>query len=262
LTGVNDEPSLELEPIRATVFGRHVEYHAVIDSTNDQAKRRAADPDCPMPLLVLAQRQTAGRGRGRNRWWSADGCLMFSVALGAEWLPADRQHAALASLAAAVAVDDAVSPCIPGLPLGIHWPNDVVVADRKLAGILIEVAAGRRHVIGIGVNANNRFAEAPDEVRCRATSLGELSGAVHDPTALLVDLLVALEQRLAELMHTPATIARRAHELCLQRGQPLTIAIGQSHVVGQCEGIADDGSLILLTPDGRRTLASGSICRE
>jgi len=261
MPGVNEAPQFQLDAIRATPFGRYVDYHVVIDSTNDEAKRRAADPSCSLPLLVLAERQTAGRGRGGNRWWSGEGCLMFSVALGPDRLPDDRQHAALAALASALAVVDAAAPLLPALPLGLHWPNDVVASDRKLAGILIEVAAARRHVIGIGLNTNNLFADAPDEVRSRATSLRELTGRTHDRTALLVALLTALEQRLAELYQTPVAIARRANELCLQRGQTLTVAVGQTRVVGQCTGIGDDGTLVLDTPDGRRTLASGSICR-
>lgn len=248
--------------IRSTAFGRNLDYHPTIESTNDWAKRRAADPSCPMPLLVLAQRQTAGRGRGAHRWWSAEGSLTFSVIVGPEWLPHQRKLATLASLATALAVVDTVAPLVPSQPLGIHWPNDVVVAERKLAGILIEVAAGRRHVIGIGVNCNNLFDHAPDEVRRRAASLRELAGRIHDPTALLVALLIALESRLAELKQHPAAISRRANELCLQRGQELCIAQGQSRTAGRCAGIAADGSLILLTADGQRMLASGTVCRD
>jgi BirA family biotin operon repressor/biotin-[acetyl-CoA-carboxylase] ligase len=259
---VSEEAPFQLETIRSTRFGQHIDYHAAIDSTNDEAKRRAAEPGCPLPLLVLAERQTAGRGRGGNRWWSAEGCLMFSLALGPDRLPDDRQHAALAALASALAVVDAVAPRLPGQSVGIHWPNDVVVAERKLCGILIEVAAARRHVIGIGVNTNNLFADAPDEIRRRATSLRELSGQWHDRTTLLVELLKALEQRLAELMHTPLATARRANALCLQRGQTLTVAVGQTQIVGLCEGIGDDGALVLQTAAGRRMLTSGSVCRE
>jgi BirA family biotin operon repressor/biotin-[acetyl-CoA-carboxylase] ligase len=259
---MNEAPQFQLETIRSTDFGRHLDYHAVIDSTNDEAKRRAAEPGCPLPLLVLAERQTAGRGRGGNRWWSAEGCLMFSLALGPDRLPDDRQHAALAALASALAVVDAVTPLLANLPLGIHWPNDVMVAERKLAGILIEVAAARRHVIGIGLNTNNLFADAPADVRRQATSLRELTGRTYDRTTLLVAVLTELEQRLAELYHAPVAIARQAHDRCLQRGRTLTVAVGQSRVVGQCVGIGDDGTLMLDTPDGRRSLASGSVCRE
>jgi BirA family biotin operon repressor/biotin-[acetyl-CoA-carboxylase] ligase len=256
------ELPFDLPRIQANALGRNVEYHPVIDSTNDEAKRRVAAATCPLPLLVLASRQTAGRGRGRNRWWSDEGCLMFSLALAAEAFPDDRQHAALASLAVAIAVVDAVGPRLTGQPLGIHWPNDVVVGPRKLAGILIEVAAGRRHVIGIGLNVNNQFEGAPDDVRARAVSLSQLGSPASSPTAVLVDLLVALERRLAELVHSPATISNRASELCLQRGQELTIQQGQTRTAGRCLGIAPDGGLILETPTGQRRLASGITCRD
>lgn len=262
MSRLNAASPFDLPRIRATTFGRHAEYHIQIDSTNDEAKRRAADPACPLPLLVLAGSQTAGRGRGRNRWWSTDGCLMFSLALGPERLPDDRQHAALASLATAVAVVDAVRPLLTGLPLGIHWPNDVMVGSGKLAGILIEVAAARRHVIGIGLNTNNRFDDAPEEVRSRATSLSQLSGQAHDLTAVLLELLVALERRIAELVASPAAIADQANRLCLQRGMQLSVEHGRSRIAGLCLGIGADGSLILQTPDGQRALMSGTVCRD
>ena len=156
-----------VQRITAETFVAKVECHSVIASTNDTAKQRAADAGCPLPLLVLADRQTAGRGRQSNRWWSDAGSLTFSVVVGAGQSRDNRSTPGLESLSAAIAVVEAVAPALPGRDLGICWPNDVIVSGRKLAGILVEVLGNRRQVIGIGVNVNNHLQLAPDDVRGR-----------------------------------------------------------------------------------------------
>jgi len=253
---MSDSP-FDFQRLSQAAFGRRIDYHPSIGSTNDRAKQLAADPACPTPLLVLAQRQTAGRGRGSHRWWSSEGSLTFSLLLRADTVPDDPRQAPLCSLAAALAVADALAPRLHPLPVGIHWPNDVMAADRKLAGILIEIAAGRRHIIGIGVNSNNRFDQAPDDVRRSAASLIELTGGAHDQSELLLDLLVALEKRLAELRASPAKTSHAADRLCLQRGRMLAIEQGSLRIEGRCAGIGADGSLLLDTADGRHAIACG-----
>ena len=73
----------------------------------------------------------------------------------------------LTSLAVGVALVDALVPLVPGHEIGIHWPNDVMLDGRKLAGVLIEVLPNGRQVIGVGVNVNNTAADAPADVRPR-----------------------------------------------------------------------------------------------
>ena len=102
--------------------------------------------------------------------------------------------------------------------LGLHWPNDVYVGDRKLAGILVEVLPGRKHVIGIGLNTNNSLADAPPELQQTATTLLDLTGRPHDHDRDSDRPLEASRPRFAQLAIDPAAIGRRADELCLQRG--------------------------------------------
>ena len=103
--------------------------------------------------------------------------------------------------------------------IGIHWPNDVMLDGRKLAGILIEVLADGKHVIGIGINTNNTAADAPEEVRPRVATLRDVTGQTHDSTELLIAILQQLQRQLAELALSPERVAARTHELCLQRGK-------------------------------------------
>ena len=188
--------------------------------------RLAARDGGELPLLVVADRQTAGRGRATNRWWTGPGALAFSLLVDGRTVGARCGRSPLVALAAAMAVVDAVAPLLPGQSLGIHWPNDVFVGGRKLAGILIEVLPDRRHVIGIGLNTNNSLADAPAELQSTAATLRDLGRTTYDQTEILVQLLKHLEGEFHCLCREPQTVAARADALCLQRGQTLTLQEG------------------------------------
>lgn len=243
--------------IRQTFVAR-VEHHATLSSTNDRARACAAEGLGPLPLLIVADEQTAGRGRGENRWWTGRGSLACSLLVGQDALGiAGHRTSPLVALASAVAVVETVAPLLTHQTVGLHWPNDVFADDRKLAGILAEVLAGDLIVLGIGLNANNSLADAPRELRNTATTLRELTSVPHDRTGILLDLLRHLENLLGKLASVPEQIAASADALCLQKGQTLTVHSGRRQVCGRCEGIASDGALMLHTTEGLRRIYSG-----
>ncbi len=276
--------------MRETSIAR-VEYHPTLDSTNDRAAQCAAQGAIDLPLLVVADRQTAGRGRGGNRWWSAAGSLTFSLLIDAETVAAGESRSPLLALAAAVAVVDGVAALLSTHQVGIHWPNDVCVrigqsqggadipvcrndqahrgrqeclphppdSDRKLAGILVEVLPDRQHVIGIGLNVNSRLADAPAELQDTAATLRDLSGREHDRTGVLIDLLHRLDATFSQLREDPREVAGRADSLCLQRGRSLTLRWTSRTIAGVCRGIAADGAIMLETPGGVETFLSGNV---
>ncbi len=209
---------------------------------------------------MVAERQTAGRGRGDHRWWSGPGSLAFSLLLrpdgaaGRGW-----GQSPLIGLAAAVAVAETVAPLLPAHRVGIRWPNDVIAAGGKLAGVLVEVLPDGRHVVGIGLNTNSSLSQAPPELRPTATTLLELTGTTHDQTAILVALLGHLEEKLQQLASEPGRVAARADALCLQRGESLVLHSAGRAVTGRCAGIAPDGALLLDTPEGRQAFYGGML---
>ena len=107
----------------------------------------------------------------------------------------------MVALAAAVAVVETLAPLLPDHQVGLHWPNDVFVGQRKLAGILIEVLPGGRHVVGIGINTNNTLADAPPTLRQQAATLFDLTGRRQDQTAILIALV--------QLWNGPSPLWRR-----------------------------------------------------
>jgi BirA family biotin operon repressor/biotin-[acetyl-CoA-carboxylase] ligase len=250
---------LDIDRILGETFVARAEYLPSVGSTNDRAAEMAADAEEELPLLVVADRQTAGRGRGANRWWTGPGALAFSLMVDARTVHAEDGPASLVALASAVAVVETVASLLPEHSIGIHWPNDVMAADRKLAGILIEALTDRRHIIGIGLNTNNTMADAPEELCTTAATLRDLGGRPFDQTAILIDLLKRLERAYLHVCQEPEQVARQADAMCLQRGRTLTLQWGNRTITGRCRGIADDGSLCLETPDGLKNVCSGTI---
>lgn len=252
---------LDIERIIRETFVARAEHHPTIGSTNDRAVECAAESGVALPLVVLADRQTAGRGRGANRWWTGPGSLALSLLVDAQTVGADRGPSPLVALAAAVAVVDTVAPLLPTHQVGIHWPNDVRAAGRKLAGILIEALPDRRHIVGIGLNTNSTLADAPAELHATAATMRDLSGQTYNQTDILIDLLKRLEQGFAQLRSEPKAIAARADMLCLQRDQMLTLGWANRIITGVCRGIAADGAIRLETSTGPACFYSGILMR-
>jgi BirA family biotin operon repressor/biotin-[acetyl-CoA-carboxylase] ligase len=249
---------LDRERLAGSRVVARFEYFATLGSTQDRAQEVARASDCgPLPLLIVADQQSAGRGRGANLWWTGRGSLALSLLFDpADWNVSNHPLPER-SLAVGVAIVETLRSRELGHEIGLHWPNDVFVSDKKVAGILIDVLPDGRHIVGIGLNVNNRLAGAPDDVRARATSLCELAGRSFDRTALLLDLLENLEAAVRASAAAPQEFGRRFQELCLQLGRELTVEVGAQRTTGLCAGIASDGALLLDTRSGRRKFYSG-----
>jgi BirA family transcriptional regulator, biotin operon repressor / biotin---[acetyl-CoA-carboxylase] ligase len=263
---------MDISRLVRETFVAEVEHREELGSTNDRALQRAKQGATHLPLLVIADRQTAGRGRGGNRWWTGYGSLAFSLLLESIAPPEDSaaksgplsspRRETLLGLAAGVAVGETLRPLLGATEIGILWPNDVIAAGRKLAGILVEVLPDGSAVIGIGINTNVSMKDAPADLLTTATTLLEITGTRQDHVAILVSLLNRLQKDILALRHTPAHIAAEANRLCLQHGKPLTLQQERQTISGVCRGIASDGALLLETPNGVRSYYSGRIIRS
>jgi BirA family biotin operon repressor/biotin-[acetyl-CoA-carboxylase] ligase len=236
-----------------------VEHHLELGSTQDRARAAAAELPVERSLLVVADRQTSGRGRGTNRWWTGEGSLAFSIVFDPARFELARRAVPQVSLTAAVALIDALSPSIGEHAIGLHWPNDVFVAGRKLAGILVDVLPDGRHIVGIGVNTNNSHVDAPAELQESVATLYWLTGRLTTHSELLAVFLDQIAIALRMLAQTPEQLGARFNTLCLQHGELLTVRSGDERTTGRCAGIALDGALLLDTEQGRRAFYSGTL---
>lgn len=236
-----------------------VEHHETIDSTNLRAAElgRAGAP--PMGLVV-AEFQSAGRGR-QGRVWESPARRNF---YGSFLLRPDLEPAAVPpiTLAAGLAVVDATLAC-GVIGAGIKWPNDVLIAGRKVAGILTEMEAGPSGVafvvVGIGVNLNLRPEEIPPELVGRATSLAIESDQEVDRTRFVECLARALQSRLTAFRHDGFAALRAEYEaLHILQGREVEVA-GGATLRGRVAGVADNGALLVETAHGRVAVHAGEV---
>jgi BirA family biotin operon repressor/biotin-[acetyl-CoA-carboxylase] ligase len=252
---------IDVARLTANTWADAVEHHRELGSTQDRA-RAAAELPLERSLLVVADRQTAGRGRGTNSWWTGEGSLAFSLLFDPARFDLSRRPMPQVSLVCGVALVDAISPAALGHLLGLHWPNDVYAADRKLAGILVDVLPDGRHIVGVGVNTNNNLTDVPEELRNSVATVHWLTGRLVDHTELLEAFLGYFATSLLMLAQAPDQIGVRFDQLCLQHGQTLTLRHGAERTTGRCAGIAADGALLLDTDQGRRGFYSGTLRQE
>jgi BirA family transcriptional regulator, biotin operon repressor / biotin---[acetyl-CoA-carboxylase] ligase len=236
-----------------------LEYQPEVASTNDWALQLAGDDQRQWPLLVLTARQTGGRGRGNNPWWSANGALTFSLVLDtARWsLRLDRWPQI--ALTSGLAICEALQQLYPPGIFGLKWPNDVYLGDRKLCGILVEAPSHRgRIVIGVGINVNNSFQAAPLSLQEIATSLVDVAGTEFD----MSEMLTAVVRRMiaeTDLLTSGATLSDRFSRYCLLTGRTVQIENGRHRIAGRCQGIDQEGRLLLQTAGGLQRIVSGTV---
>lgn len=219
-------------------------------STNDLA-RRLTEAGVAEGAVVVASRQTRGRGRLGRAWASPPGGVWCSVLL----RPAGGSPGLL-SLAVGVATAEAVEAA--GVPAALRWPNDVLVAGRKIAGVLLE-AVGTAVVAGIGVNVCVPLEALPAPVAAAATSLHLHARGAVAPEGVLEALLKRLEHWYGRWAHDPDAVLAAWSSRDALRGQPVRVT-GAEPVVGTAEGIAPDGALIVRELHGRpRTVMAGDV---
>lgn len=237
---------------------RHRAYET-LGSTNAEALALAHAGDRG-PLWVSAERQTAGRGRRGRAWVSEPGNLYVSLLLSD---PAPVERVAELSFVAALAVRDAVAEVVPAHAprLAFKWPNDVLLAGEKVAGILIEGEVMRGEpataVIGIGVNCVSH----PAEAAFPATDL-RAHGVVINPQDLLARLSVALFKRLVQWNRGSGFADIRGDWLGAAHAVGATIRIsdGSGERTGRFAGLDDTGRLLLDLADGtRQEIAAGDV---
>ncbi|MGI6667988.1 MAG: biotin--[acetyl-CoA-carboxylase] ligase [Acetivibrionales bacterium] len=250
------------------VIGRETRYIDKVDSTNEYAKKLAAE-GCPDGLTIVAGQQTEGKGRLGRKWLSpADSGIYISSVLRPPMAPAEAQ---ILALAAAVAVAEAI--CLAtGMRVGIKWPNDLVIDGKKVCGILMEMNSEPDRmnyvVIGIGINYSQDAGEFTEELKDKAISLkmaidGQKKDGVVFPSklALIRAVLKELDKTLKLVLDgSYEAILDKWREYSVTLGRQVRFAIRGAEYSGTASGITADGRLLVDCDDGvRRELLSGEV---
>jgi BirA family biotin operon repressor/biotin-[acetyl-CoA-carboxylase] ligase len=249
-------------------FFRHIQWLDQVDSTNRYLDRLIKADQIRLPSLVMADSQSAGAGRGSNRWYSPQGCLMFSMAIEHAQLSAQEnpQSFSMLPLQIGLAVAQALTPMVRTRPK-VKWPNDVYIQDRKVCGILIEsssIGDLGYAVIGIGINCQVDFDQAPDEVRQSAISVHEVLSQSNQEFANCESILIAFLQSWlqirSECQSRENWIEQTWSDWDWLADRQIQIQQPNRTLIGKADGIAADGALRLIDSDANRhTILSGSV---
>jgi BirA family biotin operon repressor/biotin-[acetyl-CoA-carboxylase] ligase len=245
-----DFPRLE-GAIRAARPGRRLDFLEEVGSTQDRAFL-LAEHGAPDGSVVLAERQTAGRGRLGRAWDAPPGAgAWFSILLRPHAVPPPEPTLLVAAtaLAAAEALEEAT-----GLVPAIRWPNDLLVGDRKIAGILLETRdyapEAPLFVLGVGINTRRAREEFPAEIRDLATSVSAETGRAPDRTDLVIAVLAALDRWRATLASGGSAVVEAAFRArAAWLGRRVSLEAGDGRLTGVLES-ASPVTGVLLRLDG------------
>ncbi|MDI9623944.1 MAG: biotin--[acetyl-CoA-carboxylase] ligase [Methanothermobacter sp.] len=259
------EPSDDLSPskikkgLKTRYIGRKIYCFDEVDSTNIIAKELAED-DASEGTVVIAKTQTRGRGRRGKKWISPRGGIWMSIILRPEIPPAEAPHLTLVT---GVAVAKLLKREF-GLDVGIKWPNDILIGDRKVCGILTEAHARFNTieyiVVGIGIDTNVDVDLFPEEFREGATSLKKELKRDVDSVDLIRKLLVEFEKVYEDFKKGMfSEILNEWRRFSKTIGSYVEIRKQLGEIVrGEAVGVNSEGALILELDNGKlRKIVSG-----
>ncbi|NLZ54736.1 MAG: biotin--[acetyl-CoA-carboxylase] ligase [Thermoanaerobacteraceae bacterium] len=231
------------------ILGNRICYRSVTESTNDDAKKLAQE-GAPSGTLVIAERQQGGRGRMGRAWNSPAGGLWLSIVLRPELSPVDAPKLTIMS---AVAVAEAIIQAT-GICAKIKWPNDILVNEKKVCGILTEISAEMdiiNHVIiGIGINVNNN--NFPDELKDKSRSLKQIKREEVDRIKVLTILLERLEHYYVKAENEGfQEVFERWRDLCMNLGKKVKIIGKSESFEGTAMDIDTSGALLVKSLSGK-----------
>ncbi|MBN9659698.1 MAG: biotin--[acetyl-CoA-carboxylase] ligase [Acidobacteria bacterium] len=233
---------------------RQIEWHQSIDSTMHRAAELAAE-GCPAGTIVGADVQTAGQGRLGRTWHSNDGGLYFTMILRPR---VEMRDLPMVTMAVGVAVADALQ-MFAGVSVDLRWPNDVMVGERKLVGILAQWHAGAV-LAGIGLNVSQQ--EFPDDVKSIATSLARETDRIHNKQVLLKAIAASVDTHIEILETSGVTAILRlfASASTYVSGKRVKVELPGGDVIGTTAGLTPDGFLLLRKDDGEEiTITAGGL---
>ena len=233
-----------------------VRWFHEIDSTNRYLLDEAAQ-GAPEGVVAVADTQTAGRGRLGRQWQSPrDASLLVSILL----RPAlDAEHVPLLVTAAALTAAEVVER-LAGIAACVKWPNDLLVADRKLAGVLAEALPGRAVVVGMGLNVH--WDVVPPDLEGVATACNLESGIPVDRLDLLVEWLTRYDARIDALatLHGRAVLRGDVLARSATIGRRVRVELADRVVEGIASDLTELGHLVVMRDDGElETIVSGDV---
>jgi len=241
-------------------IGREIFFHETIGSTNTVASEIAAKT--VEGAVVLADTQSKGKGRLGRCWVSPPGVNIYmSIILRPDISPRD---ATLITIMSSVACAKALRK-VAGLNVTIKWPNDLIIQNKKLCGILTELKTERNKIIfavaGIGINVNADINEFPEDVKYIATSLKNETGIVYSRTEIAAEILNQIDRwyKTMKVMGRDALLSEWKR-LSSTLGREVMVVTGQGTLTGFALDLDSEGMLMIKLTSGEvKRISSGDV---
>jgi BirA family biotin operon repressor/biotin-[acetyl-CoA-carboxylase] ligase len=247
--------SFDISRVRRALPGRRIEFYETLASTQPLAMK-LAEAGAASGTAVVADEQTAGIGRQGHSWHSGAGAgLYVSVVLYPPLEPATRP---VLTLAVGLAAAEAIAR-VAGIRCDLRWPNDVMIGDRKVAGILTQLA-GDAAVTGIGINVGHE--SFPEEIAKLATSIRIETGDVYSREDLLIALLESADAfaKMLKSAGKSAILDAFTRASSYAKGKRVRVDMGDREIEGITAGLDDYGFLRVLKTDGKiETVLAGGV---
>ncbi len=228
-----------------------------VDSTNAEAARQA--PHLALPTWIIAERQTAGKGRRGRAWAMPKGNFAATLIMRPGPSPA---RAALRSFLAANALFETLALYVDRTRLANKWPNDVLLDNGKVAGILLESIGkgGQVDSLSIGIGVNLASAPLVRDAAFPPVSLAEQGGAAVTPAVFLQNLagFYATEEAILERLGF-GQIRDRWMRNAARLGERITARTPTEEISGTFDTVDDSGQLVLITAKGPRAISAADV---
>lgn len=245
--------------LKTHCIGKELVYLKTVDSTNDEVKRRAA-AGAAHGLVVVSDEQTVGKGRLGRVWKSPKGSgVWFSILVRPDTAP---NEVAVITLVAGLGVCNAIRS-FTGCNAMIKWPNDIIINNKKVCGILTEMNAEADRinyaVIGIGINVNTD--SFPKEISHKATSLKLETDSQIMRADFLKEVLYQTEKCLDDyFLNVNSTILKEYSAKCATLGRQVSFERNGSSYTGVAKSISKKGELVVELPDlSNAAVGSGEV---
>jgi len=249
--------------LSTTYIGKKIFYSPELESTNIIAKEKALHrtEEIDEGTIIIAEKQSAGKGRLGRKWFSPTGGIWLSIILYPQLPPS---YIPRITLMTAVAVVKAIK-VYTQIESQIKWPNDILINEKKVCGILTEMSAEldiiNWVVVGIGINVNIDRREFPEDIQENTISLKEVSGKEVLRVKLAQTFLQEFEKYYDKLKRKEFFSILREWKLYSHTlGRKIRVDMGERIITGEAMDINEEGALVLKKEDGERVeIISGTV---
>lgn len=239
-------------------IGQNIHFYKEVESTNDTAKK-FVENDAPEGTIVIAEHQTAGKSRKRADWASPAGGIYMTMIL----RPAvNLLEASKLTIVTGVAIAKTLYESF-NINVGIKWPNDILIGNKKISGILTEAVTNKDKVeavlVGVGIDVNIEEEDLPDELQKVATSVKKETNIVFNRAAIMREFFKIFEELYEEFKNDNFKhIISEWRRLSSTTGNRVKVYKGGKAILADAVGITNNGALIIETDDGKlKKITSG-----